>query len=99
MGNESKTLFDYYLDHPRVCYHDDDSGDGSDSDDGSGGNDESRVSSGTLLIYHHLFYKGLLQSLWSSLYEEPSQIGCSTCDYFSAFTDILVFPYNTVSEI
>ena len=48
MGNESKTLFDYYLDHPRVCYHDDDdnddSGDDSNSYDGIG-NDESRVSS------------------------------------------------------
>jgi len=45
MGNESKTLFDYYLDHPRVCYHDDDDNDDSDSYDGIGGNDESRVSS------------------------------------------------------
>jgi DnaJ-class molecular chaperone len=48
MGNESKTLFDYYLDHPRVCFHDDDnddSGDDSDSYDGIGDNDESLVSS------------------------------------------------------
>ena len=48
MGNESKTLFDYYLDHPRVCFHDDDnddSGDDSDSYDSIGDNDESLVSS------------------------------------------------------